>query len=281
MIQLLENKTSDIKQEFARTYDGSSNIQEVVPLNSDNSFPINKSELESLHLFADKNPIYYNSYEKSFADIPCMVYEGDTNTYWLNSIQHAASHAPFSPTWIISAYIISLQAKQLGYTEILDIGSGDGRIAYCAKIQNTTAYSIEIDKDLVNLQKKISETTTVNFNSYCSDASNFDYESLNLKKPAFFIGGLAKMGGDVLASAVIEKINSSGSLKNNACLVFAGTFSPKYSLNTTALGGWDAIIKKYNLETVKTTTLPTAWTFKESNDTPYIFAKFNVEPAQG
>ena len=62
------------------------------------------------------------------------MYEGDINKYWLNSIQHGSSKAPFSPTWIMSGYIGSLLAKKLGYLQVIDIGSGDGRIAFCAKI---------------------------------------------------------------------------------------------------------------------------------------------------
>ena len=121
------------------------------------------------------------------------MYEGDINKYWLNSIQHDSSHAPFSPTWIMSGYLISLFAKQNGYSEIIDVGSGDGRIAYCGGILGMESYSIELDDLLVDLQKSL--TTNVNFNPNCFDATQFDYSSLNLSRPLFFIGGLAQMGG--------------------------------------------------------------------------------------
>ena len=40
---------------------------------------------------------------------------------------------------------MSLFAKKNGYSEIIDIGSGDGRIAYCSKILGMESYSIELD----------------------------------------------------------------------------------------------------------------------------------------
>ncbi len=66
-------------------------------------------------------------------DILCTIYEGDINQYWLNSIKHGSSCQPFYPTWIMSAYIMASIANHLDYKELVDIGSGDGRIAFCGK----------------------------------------------------------------------------------------------------------------------------------------------------
>ena len=120
----------NLKKEFAKNYSGKSQIQEAIPTSKSDLFPIPQQDLEMLHQFATKNPIYYNSYEETILDVPCIVYEGDINKYWLNSIKYDSSHAPFSPTWIMSAYVGALLAKDLGYSEIVDIGSGDGRIAF-------------------------------------------------------------------------------------------------------------------------------------------------------
>jgi len=133
MIEKLAENLVDLKKEFALNYEGTSQIQEIIPISKSELFPIDQDKLNLLHEFATKNPIYYNSFEKIINDISCIVYEGDINKYWLNSIQHNSSHAPFSPTWIMSGYVLSLFAKENGYSEIIDIGSGDGRIAYCAK----------------------------------------------------------------------------------------------------------------------------------------------------
>ncbi|MDH3611500.1 MAG: hypothetical protein OEM79_07040 [Nitrosopumilus sp.] len=279
MIEKMAKNFVNLKQEFSNVYKGSSHIQEVIPLSKSDTFPIEGNHLEMLHSFADKNPIYYNSFEQTIGNIPCRVYEGDINQYWLNSISHGASYQPFYPTWILSAYIISLMAKNLEFTQVLDIGSGDGRIAYCAKILDLQTYSIEVDESLVELQKLITFTTKIDFNPICADAVEFDYSEKKLVHPVFFIGGLAQMGGDILASSIIEKLVSNTDLKKNIGLTFAGTYSKKYFPGTQSEdmseGGWKSIIEKNDLRVLKTIFLPTVWTFDQPIDTPYIFTKFN------
>ena len=271
MIEVLAKNLVELKNEFAKSYDGQSQIQEVIPKSKSQLFPIADSHLELLHLFATKNPIYYNFFEKKIGSVDCIVYEGDINKYWLNSIQHRSSKAPFSPTWIMSSYIATLFAKELGYSEVIDIGSGDGRIAFCAKILNMGSYSIEIDDMLVDLQKLLSNI--LDFHPHCTDAVIFDYVLLHLKHPIFFIGGLAQMGGIALAEGVLQKIHSISDLKNNSGWVFAGTFSQKYVPDPKNEAGWGTLIEKNNLKPIQTISLPTAWTFHEPDVTPYIFAQ--------
>jgi len=270
MIEELAKNLVNLKKEFVKIYVGKSQIQEIIPVSKTDLFPIKQQDLELLHQFATKNPIYYNSYEKIVGKTPCIIYEGDINKYWLNSIQHDSSRAPFSPTWIMSAYLCVLLAKELGYQEVIDIGSGDGRIAFCAKVLDLESYSIEIDDMLVDLQKLL---TILDFHPYCSDAETFDYLSLNLSRPIFFIGGLAQMGGTTLASGVLEKIGSIYNLKKNTGWVFAGTNSQKYHPDPKNMAGWGTLIEKNNLKSIQTISLPTVWTFHESEETPYIFTK--------
>ncbi|MBA4718152.1 MAG: hypothetical protein HRO68_03245 [Nitrosopumilus sp.] len=269
MIDVLAKNLVHLKKEFAKNYAGKSQIQEVIPIATSDLFPTPHQDLELLHQFATKNPIYYHSFETTVGETSCIVYEGDINKYWLNSIQHGSSHAPFSPTWIMSAYVGVLLAKELGYTEVIDIGSGDGRIAFCAKVLDLESYSIEIDSMLVELQKLL---TILDFHPYCSDAVTFDYSSLNLTQPIFFIGGLAQMGGTELASGVFDKIDSISNL-TNVGWVFAGTHSQKYSSDPKNEAGWGTLIKKNNLKSIQTISLPTVWTFHEPEETPYIFAQ--------
>ena len=272
MIEDISKNIVELKQEFRRIYSGSSHIQEIIPLTESDSFPITKTKLKSLHLFATQNPIYYNSYEQKINDVECMVYEGDINKYWLNSIGQDSSYQPFSPTWILSAFLITSNAKELGYSQILDIGSGDGRIAYCAKVLGLKSHAIEIDKTLVDLQKSLCNLTSTEFDPVCADAVKFDYSELNLQKPAFFIGGLAQMGGDVLATNIILNLDSE--LKQKTGMVFAGSYSEKYSFVDTSEGGWGALISKHNLKIRKSVFLPTVWSFNQTIDTSYIFTDF-------
>ena len=271
MIEEIAKNLVELKKEFVNVYAGNSQIQELIPKSKSELFPIEESHLNLLHRFATKNPIYYNSFEKKIGSVDCIVYEGDINKYWLNSIQHDSSKAPFSPTWIMSGYVGALFAKEMGYSEIIDIGSGDGRIAYCAKILDLSSCSIEIDNLLVDLQ--ISLTTLLNFNPFCSDATVFDYSSLNLSHPMFFIGGLAQMGGTFLATGVLNKINSISNLKQKTGWVFAGTLSNKYMPDPKNEAGWGTLIENNHLKSVQTISLPAAWTFHESDDVMYIFAE--------
>ena len=273
MIDELAKNLVELKKEFVKVYDGQSQIQEIIPKSKSELLPIEESHLELLHQFATNNPIYYNSFEKQIGSVDCIVYEGDINKYWLNSIQHGSSKAPFSPTWIMSGYVGSLLAKELGYSQVIDIGSGDGRIAFCAKVLGMESYSIEIDDMLVELQNLL--TSTLDFHPYCSDAVSFDYSSLNLTRPIFFIGGLAQMGGISLASGVLKSIQSVSHLVKKTGWVFAGTLSQKYAPDPKNEAGWGTLIEDNNLKSIRSISLPTAWTFHESDETPYIFAEPN------
>jgi len=271
MIETLAKNLVNLKKEFALNYDGTSQIQEIIPTLKSELFPIAQENLNFLHEFATNNPIYYNSFEQIIGDTSCIVYEGDINKYWLNSIQHNSSHAPFSPTWIMSGYITALFAKENGYSEIIDIGSGDGRIAYCGKMLGMESYSIELDNMLVDLQKLL--IFTFNFNPHCFDAVQFDYTSLNLSRSLFFIGGLAQMGGLELATGVLNKIKSNSTLWNNTGWVFAGTLSKKYPSDPKSNAGWGSFIENNGLQLIQNISLPAAWSFHESEETQYVFTK--------
>ncbi|MGY5151721.1 MAG: hypothetical protein ACW9XA_05580 [Candidatus Nitrosopumilus sp. bin_6a] len=273
MQELVKNLVR-IKQIFAKGYGGNSHIQEVIPTKISDKFPIDVDILNNLHDFALKNPIYHNHYEQEIDGISCTVYEGDINDYWLNSIKHGSSCQPFYPTWIMSAFVMVQMAKQLGYSELVDIGSGDGRIAFCGNILELNSHSIEIDEVLVELQNTICKSTKQNFNPVCHDALEFDYSSLHLKKPIFFIGGLAQMGGDVLATSIIDKINSITNLKNDTGIVFAGTNTKRQLSGNLGNGGWSSLIERHDLKVVDTVSLPTIWTFDQDVETPYIYTEF-------
>ena len=274
MIEKVAENFNTLKKEFFKTYSGNSHIQEIIPSLNTDFINIDSNHLSRLHDFAKTNPIYHNHYAEKIHNIDCIVYEGDINQYWINSLKHDSSCQPFYPTWIVSAYLTVLMAKNLGYGEIIDIGSGDGRIAHCAKILGLKAVGIEIDEFLVDLQKSISDSTNIHFDQICDDATMFDYESLMLEKPAIFTGGLPQMG-DILASNIIEKIQKIDSLKNKSCIVLAGSESKKQNSVSHSHSGWGPIIDKYDLKVIHTITLPSVWTFDQPIGTPYLYTIFN------
>ncbi|RNJ78019.1 MAG: hypothetical protein EB830_00900 [Nitrosopumilus sp. H13] len=268
MLEEIAKNLSGLKAAFAKEYAGSAHIQEIIPASPVHGFP-DPAHLGMLHEFAEKNPLYSGSFEQDVAGVCCVVYEGDIGQYWLDSTKHGSSCQPFYPTWITSAYALACMAKRLGYCELVDVGSGDGRIAYCGAVAGLVPYSIEIDGALAGLQKEISESTGIRINPRCCDALEADYLQMNLERPVFVIGGLAQMGGDILASGIIEKTQKM----SGAGVVLAGTYSKRSLSGSTEYGGWGEIIKRYGLEVTNTVTLPTVWTFDQETDTPYIHAR--------
>lgn len=259
-----------LKAEFVKNYKGSSHMHEPVPAISSDFLPIEQSGIDAMHAFAKNNPIYFNSKNMELAGIPCTVYEGDINEYWLSSIKHDSGYQPFYPTWILSAYVLALVSKEMGYEQVIDIGSGDGRIAYCAKAVGISGYGIEIDADLVALQQKISSATGLDFDAKCADATRFDYSSSGLTRPLFYISGLPEMG-EMLANSVLEKILSS-ELKMTTGFVLMGSHVKRKFARNDSQWGWGEVISRFGLDVKKVITLPTHWTAEQPVDTPYIFA---------
>lgn len=259
-----------LKSELVRTFKSSSPVYEAIPFSRSEFLQISDDDLTHLHKFAKNNPIYSNFFQTKILGIPCTVYEGDINQYWLGSIKHDTSYAPFYTTWILSAYAVANTAKNLGFTEAVDIGSGDGRIAYCCKVVGLDSYSLEIDEDLTKLQRQISISTKINFNPQRVDATQFDYSTLNLSKPVFVIGGLPEVG-EMLANNVIDKIKTNPKLDSKSCFVLTGSHTARKFSKDTSRWGWGEIINDFGLDVIKTLTLPTQWTLDQPLDTPYVF----------
>jgi len=271
MNETLAKAIVTLKTEFMKRNEDHSHIHEIIPT-SPESLSVDEHELQMLHKFAESNSIYSDSYEINILDTACRVYRGDVNNYWLDSIKHDTSYAPFYPIWILSAYVLALESKNLGAKQIIDIGSGDGRIAYCAKVAGLQSYAIEIDENLVSLENKISSNTGVDFQPMIADATQFDYASLELSRPTFFISGLPEVG-EMLANNVIPRITSIPGLKINSVFVFTGSPTMRKDSRDKTKWGWGKVMEHYNLEVIKTVTLPTYWTLDQPIDTPFIFTK--------
>jgi hypothetical protein len=270
LIDLAKNACS-LKADFVKNYNGGrAHLHEIIPLAPSSLLPVDSSHLGLLHLFAKSNPIYFGSNDITALGVPCKVYEGDINEYWLSSIKHDTSYQPFYPTWILSAYLLALAAKDLGFSEVVDIGSGDGRIAYCSKVTGLGAHGIEIDGALADLQKNLMDKTGMDFGVVHADATRFDYSTLELTKPVFFISGLPEMG-EMLAQSVVSQVLKMPSLQK-AGFAFMGSHSPRKYARDLSQWGWGSVIERYGLDVVQTVTLPTQWTADQAADTPYVFA---------
>ncbi len=260
----------NLKYDFRDLYKGNSHTTEVLP-NSPSKFHIKDEHLLSLYAFLENNPIYSNQIVQKLSDIDCTIFEGDLNNYWIDSLKHDSSYAPFYPTWLLSAFCLSVESQKLGYEQIIDIGSGDGRIAYSGKILGLNSISIEIDENLVDLQEKISDKTGVKFNPICSDATTYDFSKISDKPSIFIIGGVPEIG-EVLAESVIKNVLKIERLSKSAFVLTGSHSHRKFSRDTTDFG-WGPTIKKLGLSIISTHSLPTYWTMDQKFETPYVFVK--------
>jgi len=259
-----------LKNEFIKNHDTRNFVREVLPLSYSTIIPIAEQTLLRINDFVNCNPIYVESEDLDVFDIPCRAYLGDINDYWLSTKKYDANYQPFYPTWMLSAYALALGAKLLGFKDIVDIGSGDGRIAYCGKLLGLRSVGIEIDSKLTILQKEISAVTDVEYEIHQGDATKFPYDSLHLSRPMFFISGLPEWG-DMLATSAIPRIMEISELRKCSGFNFMGSHVMKeYSRDKTGWG-WGKIIEMYDLKIKKCITLPTCWTNDEMIDTAYVF----------
>ena len=51
MIETISKNLLALKQEFRRVYCGTSHVQEIMPLDESDDFPIPQNDLDSLHIF--------------------------------------------------------------------------------------------------------------------------------------------------------------------------------------------------------------------------------------
>lgn len=260
-----------LKSDFVASAPGRTFLSEVVPLALSEQVPVGTATLGWLHRFADSNELYVNSYSQDVGAVPCRVYEADINVHWLNSKKHDSCYQPFYPTWLMSAYALAHVAKSLGFRELVDIGSGDGRIAYCGNLVGLKSFGIEIDAGLVQLQRRLANGTGVQFAVAEADATQYDYQSLELSRPIFFVSGLPEMG-EMLARSVLKKILADPKLRGNSGFNFMGSHVPKRLSRDHTGWGWGEVISEFALRLNGVVTLPTYWTTEQPIDTAYVYA---------
>lgn len=269
---LVSRSIVKLKNEFIKIHKPRSVVYEIIPLSYSPTLPIENRILSRLNDFAESNLIYYRSSDIDLLGIPCRSYEGDINDYWLSSKKYDANYQPFYPTWILSAYALSLGAKRLGFEEAVDIGSGDGRIAYCSKLIGMKSVGIEIDSALVDLQHRISNLTNIRYDILNEDATNIEYSSIGLSRPMFFISGLPE-SGEILATSILTKISKNAQLRYTAGFNFMGSHIMKEYTRDKTKWGWGKIIEHFDLDIIECLTLPTLWTNDQQIDTAYVYAK--------
>ena len=270
-MEKLSDRICRLKHDFISNYSGNSHTTEILPINPSSTFHIDKDFLILLHNFLEKNPIYTTKFESTIKSENFSIFEGDLNNYWIDSIKHDTSYAPFYPTWMLSAFCLAEKIKELNIEQIFDIGSGDGRIAYCGKIMELISISVEIDENLVDLQIDLVKNTDINFQPKCRDATIFEFNEFEGKKSAFVIGGVPEIG-EILAESVISNVLKNKNLQNSIFVLTGSHAKQRFSKNIDCFG-WGNLVKKYDLDIILTENLPTYWTMDQEFETPYVFLK--------
>ena len=270
MFQNILNNFLEVKRQYIQDFKPTNIIAEILPNEFSDFFPIDKQILGKLHQFIFSNPIYFKKSNISINNLNFTAYEGDVNEFYLSSKKYDTNYQPFYPTWMLSAFLLSLKSKQLGFTELIDIGAGDGRIPYCGSLLNLRSFGIELDTNLTELQNELSKKTDIKFEIMNDDASTYNFAKLGLSKPIFFVSGLPEMGemfiDNLMQTTIQNKFESFG-------IVFLGsTFKKKFASDVTYYG-WGEIIKKNNLKIIEEINLPTHWTNDNNSETKYLITK--------
>ena len=258
------------KREYIKTFKPTNIIAEILPNEFSDFFPIDNPILTKLHQFVSNNPIYFKKIDILINNLNFISYEGDVNEFYLSSKKYDTNYQPFYPTWILSAFLLCLKIKKLGFTEVLDIGAGDGRIPYCASLLGMRSLGIELNTDLTKMQNDLCKKTAINFEIINDDATIYNFANLHLSKPIFFISGLPEMGemfvDNVIHTTLQNKFESFG-------IVFLGSTIKRQFQRDIIFYGWGEIIKKNNLKIIDEINLPSHWTNDNNTETKYLITK--------
>jgi hypothetical protein len=270
MFQNILNNFLEVKRQYIQDFKPTNIIAEILPNEYSDFFPIDKQILAKLHQFMSSNPIYFKKTTISINNVNFTAYEGDVNEFYLSSKKYDTNYQPFYPTWMLSAFLLCIKSKELGVTELIDIGAGDGRIPYCGSLLNLRSFGIELDANLTELQSALCKKTDIKYEIINDDASTFDFGILHFSNPIFFVSGLPEMGemfvDNVIQTTIQNKFESFS-------IVFLGsTFKRKFVSDVNNYG-WGEIIKKNNLKIIEELSLPTHWTNDNNSETKYLITK--------
>jgi hypothetical protein len=261
-----------LKNEYLEKIHSYNHIREFLPEPRFQSL-IDKPDLEKLHTFFRLNKIYYKQESVALGNIPCVSYEGDVNQFWLSSKKYDTNYQPFLPTWGLSALIMVQVAKDLGFENIIDIGSGDGRLLFCGSVIGLNSVGVEIDKDLCDLQKMISNYSNVKFQVINGDSNSIDYSQFALDNTIIFVSALPE-SGEMISYGIINQFKKYVENLHNVGITLMGSHTYRKYSRDKSMWGWGKFIDDNHLRLVECLSLPTSWTLDERKETPYLFTLF-------
>lgn len=265
----LAQQLVELKNEYLGQLHPHNHVREFIPVaNHQNLF--DKRLLKKLHSFFKYNKIYYKQQGLTLSDIPCISYEGNVNQFWVSSKKYETIYQPFLPTWVLSALVMILVAKDFGFENIIDIGSGDGRLIFCGSILGLNSTGIEIDKDLCKLQNKISNSCNVKYKVINSDSNSIDYSQFKLENTIIFISALPD-SGEIFSYGLLNHLKKHRAKLHNVGVTLMGSHSYRGHSRDKTKWGWGKFIDDSGLKILKCISLPSSWTLDEKKETPYLF----------
>ena len=261
-----------LKDEYLDEFHSYNHIREFIPIANHQSL-FDKILLEKLHSFFKYNKIYFKQRSITLSNIPCISYEGDINQFWLSSKKYDTSYQPFLPTWGLSALVMILVAKDLGFKNIIDIGSGDGRLIFCGSILGLNSIGVEIDKDLCDLQNEISLSSNVKYKVINGDSNSIDYTQFKLENTLIFISALPE-SGEMISYAMLNQFKKNKANLHNVGITLMGSHTYRRYSRDKSMWGWGKFLDDSGLKLVKCISLPSSWTLDEKRETPYLFTLF-------
>lgn len=258
-----------LKNEYLDKVHSYNHIREFIPDPYHQSL-FDKSHLKKLQTFFKFNKIYYKEQSITLANIPCISYEGDINQFWLSSKKYDTNYQPFLPTWGLSALVMALVAKDLGFENIIDIGSGDGRLLFCGSILGLNSVGVEIDKDLCDLQNEISFFSNVKFQVINGDSNSIDYSQLELENTMIFISALPE-SGEMISYGITNQFEKYRDKLHNVGITLMGSHTYRRYSRDRSKWGWGKFIDDCGLKIIECLSLPSSWTLDEKKETPYLF----------
>jgi hypothetical protein len=170
----------------------------------------------------------------------------------------------------MSALVMVLVAKDLGFENIIDIGSGDGRLLFCGSILGLNSVGVEIDKDLCDLQNKISSSSNVKFQVINGDSNSIDYSQLELENTMIFISALPE-SGEMISYGITNQFEKYRDKLHNVGITLMGSHTYRRYSRDRSMWGWGKFIDDCGLNLVECLSLPSSWTLDEKKETPYLF----------
>jgi hypothetical protein len=261
-----------LKDEYLEEFHSYNHIREFIPIANHQSL-FDKRLLEKLHSFFGYNKIYFRQRGLTLSNIPCISYEGDINQFWLSSKKYDTSYQPFLPTWGLSALVMILVAKDLGFENIIDIGSGDGRLIFCGSILGLNSIGVEIDKDLCDLQNEISSLSNVKYKVINGDSNSIDYSQFELENTIIFISALPELG-EMISYGMLNQFKKYNTNLRNVGITLMGSHTYRRYSRDKSMWGWGKFLDDFGLKLVNCISLPSSWTLDEKRETPYLFTVF-------